>query len=249
MSSHRVIALLLAGACLSCGLKTRTTIEPTGDAIRPEGAVVASSEPAQLDYVLQSGDRLDVIFPYATTQNFSAVIRPDGRITAPLFGDVEAEGLPPTQLAAHLKGLYAGALQRPDAQVSVTQFGPQPIYVFGEVTKPNRFDWSRNLDLVQALSMAGGVLRSAQLGNVVLLHVSTEGAYRYEVHDLKNMLADKAIRPVFLSPRDIVIVPSSTIADIGIWINQYVNTFLPPIDGFLRGRYYWFLAKDAIRNN
>jgi len=253
MKALRALSMLMVGLCLSCGFQARKNLEPEGDLIRAEAAAGQAQElPGgtlpDKEYLLQAGDRLDVFFPSAREQNFSAIIRPDGRITLPLTGDVEAEGLAPGQLSVRITERYAKLLKEPQAQVSVTQFGPQPFYVFGEVTTPSRYDWSRNLDLVQALSMAGGTLRTAELANVVLLRVAADGAYRYEIHDVRNLVGRAGGRPVLLQPRDIVIVPTSTIADVGIWVNQYINTFIPPLDGFLRGRYYWFLARDAGNN-
>jgi polysaccharide export outer membrane protein len=254
MSLRSLVFLLMMGTCLSCSMQSRKSLDPVQSLERVPAdlsAESAQSDNAELwaptDYILQAGDRLDVSFPYAREQSFSCIVRPDGRITSPILGDVDAEGLSPTRLSQSLTVLYKEHLQNSQAQVIVTSFGPQPVYIFGEVQKPARYDWSRGLDLVQILSLAGGPLRTAEMGNVLVLHVSPEGAYRYDVFDLKNLLEDQSARAVYLRPRDIVIVPTSTIADMGIWVDQHINTFIPPIDGFLRGRYYWFLAND--RNN
>ncbi len=249
MKSFRVMTLLLAGLCLSCGLQSRKSLDPAGDLLRqnpqPQDQIAAASGAMPQDYLLQAGDRLDVFFPSAREQNFSAVVRPDGRITLPLTGDVDAEGGTPAALSKRITLAYTNLLKDPQAQVAVTQFGPQPVYIFGEVAQPARYDWTRGLDLVQALSMAGGTQRTAGLANVVLVRVGADGAYRYEVHDVRNLLERGGSRPVILQPRDIVIVPTSAIADVQIWVGQYISTFIPPLDAFLRGRYYWFLARDA----
>lgn len=249
MKSVRVLTLLMAGLCLSCGFQSRKSMDPASDLLRqdplPQDQIGTVAGAMSLEYLLQSGDRLEIYFPSAREQNFVAVVRPDGRITLPLTGDVDAEGSTPVALSKRITQAYTNLLKDPQAQVAVTAFGPQPVYIFGEVANPARYDWTRGLDLVQALSMAGGTQRTAELANVVLVRVGADGAYRFEVHDVRNLVEQGIRLPVILQPRDIVIVPTSAIADMQIWVGQYISTFMPPLDAFLRGRYYWFLASDA----
>lgn len=267
MKAHFLFGLALMGLTFlsSCGLRSRSSIEPlTEDAHEVADQVaavvgdkaIAPSDPAAsyitelstAAYRIQTGDQLTVFFPGAPEQQFDALVRPDGRITLPAFGDMQTAGLTTEELSASITEAYGSLLMKPRAVVSVTHSVPANFYVFGEVSNPAVYSYTTGLDLMGALSTAGGVQRTASLSNIIVLRVNPQGVYSYQVHNLNDMLDEDMPMPIWLAPRDIVVVPSSTIADIGIWVDQYINTFLPPIDTFLRGRYYWRLADDTINN-
>lgn len=252
-----LLIVALAGTIItsSCSLRPREELEPMDGiqslTVQHEAAYIAA--PGQVDqpiddhrYLLQPGDQIEVYFPVVKDYNFSASIRPDGFITLPMFGDEAAEGYSPEELATNISLKYSQVLRDPHSVVNVIRTGPQYIYVFGEVKQPNRYDYNQGIDLLNAITAAGGPLRTASLEQVVVVHVSSDGAYQYKVYNLNDLLEKSSPQPVLLNPRDIVVVPTSSIADFSIWINQYVTTFLPPIDTFLRGRYYWYLADDLI---
>lgn len=241
---QRILVLICATAMAlfagSCSIRNRPTLIPD----RPDTITESIQPLVQTDYYMQVSDQLSVYFPSTPAFNFQAKVRPDGRVTSPLYGDVVAEGKTPQGLADELKALYAKELNDPRVVVSVTEFGPQPIYVLGEVKSPNRYVWERGLDLIQAVGMTGGTLRTANLKDVIVMRVAGDGSYSYTAYNMQSLQGGRQM-PVLLHPRDIVIVPTSTIADIGIWLEQYVNIWIPPLDLFLTGRYHWFLAKNA----
>ena len=246
-----VVGLLL---CTSCSLRSRDTLEAEIPDLAPpvehDVSQPAPSVPsADTRYLIQPADRLDVFFPAATDFGFKAMVRPDGYVTLPHFGDLLAEGRTAEELAAAISRQYAQVLRDPHAVVGLTETGPQPYYVFGEVNRPNRYDHERGLELLSAISAAGGARRTAALSSVIVIRVGADGAYSYQDYDLNDLLDADSPRPVWIQPRDIIVVPTSTIADIGIWIDQYVRVFLPPVDAFLRGRYYWYLASDLLDND
>ena len=251
------LALFVSLLCGSCSLRSRDTLAPVEQqvpAVEVEEPLADASllPPAMMSqdqgYLIQPGDQMAVYFPSAADYGFTALVRPDGRITLPLYGDLLAEGQTPESLADAIERRYASTLRDSRAVVGLTATGPQPVYVYGEVGSPNRYTYTRGLDLMSAITTAGGALRTASLSNVVVIRVSPEGAYTYSTHDLNDLLDSSFPQPVWLQPRDIIVVPTSTIADIGLWIDQYIRVFLPPIDSFLRGRYFWYLANDIINN-
>ncbi len=246
----------------ACGLRSRSTLDPEAAKIETINQQIESLAPGNMwttlgnsdstrlangRYTIQEEDKLAVYFPYALSQNFSAHVRPDGRITLPAIGELLVLGMEPVAVADAITNEYASILREPRAVVSIESFAPRSFYVFGEVRRPNKYTYESGLSLMNALSMAGGVERSASLSNIVVLRVSPQNTYSYSIFDLYDLLNRDLPNPIWLQPRDIVVVPTTTIADIGIWVDQYINTFLPPIDTFLRGRYYWKLADDITR--
>jgi polysaccharide export outer membrane protein len=259
----RIAVIGLIGLTLfsACGLRTRKSLDPvpnvvaqnqeTIEAIAADKRLGALSDSMQAEsepvYRIEPDDQLTVFFPGAPKQQFDALVRPDGRITIPVSGDLMVSGRSPEQVSKDITQIYSTFLRKPKAVVSVRSVAPQSFYVFGEVGQPDKYTYSGPMDLMGALSSAGGVARTASLNNVVVLRVDPSGVYNYQVFSLNDLLSNSNPAPVWIQPRDIIIVPTSSIADVGIWLDQYVKTFLPPIDSFLRGRYYWKLGSDVIR--
>ena len=206
------LALLVSLLCTSCSLRSRDTLEPevqqtpaTSAVTQIEGASAPPLPPVvntDAGYLIQPGDKMTVYFPSAADYGFAALVRPDGYITLPFFGDQMAEGRTPEELAKAVTKRYSNILRDSRAVVGLTETGPQPIYIYGEVSKPNRYVYSRGLDLMSAITTAGGTLRSASLSNVIVIRVSAEGAYTYQSHNLNDLLDSSFPQPVWLQPRD-----------------------------------------------
>jgi protein involved in polysaccharide export with SLBB domain len=255
------VLALLTGALLAliitgCSLRGRSQMEaqaplPAADSIEPAGiAETIGVMPAEgvpptfaAQYRLTTGDQLQVRFPELKNLDFPAVVRPDGYITTPRTGDMPAMGWTPTQLADSIAAAYGREFRSPRATVQVTGFGPQHFYVFGEVKNPNRYTLDQPMELIGAITRAGGFLRSAVPGNIVVVKVSPDGRYAFSLHDLNDIL-EQTSPPYWLEANDIVIVPKSAISNAADFVRDYVMTFIAPIDAFLRGRYYWQLVQD-----
>ena len=126
----------------------------------------AADEPA---YLLNPGDELLISVWKEEDLNRDTLVLPDGTVSFPLAGQVEAAGLTPQQLERAI----AGKLQRyiPDAMVSVSvvKAAGNRIYVIGEVNRPGEYQPDRPLDVMQALSLAGGLTPFASEEGIVVL--------------------------------------------------------------------------------
>ncbi len=83
-------------------------------------------------------------------------VRPDGKITMPLIGEVRAAGQSPLQLTASLKQLLTQYLNNPDVSVSVTEVRSRKFYIDGEVNRPGSFALVTPTSVLEALSRGGG---------------------------------------------------------------------------------------------
>jgi len=130
----------------------------------------ASPAPAvALDYRLQPGDILTISVWKEKDLESEVLVRPDGGLTFPLAGEIKAEG----QTVATVRQTLVDRLKRyipdPVVTVSVKQIGGNHIYVIGKVTRPGEFPFNRPLDVMQALSLAGGTTPYAALNDIVIL--------------------------------------------------------------------------------
>jgi len=180
------------------------------------------------EYRLQVGDQLDVKFFYNPELNEQVTVRPDGRISLQLVHEIMVAGLTPSQLTDSLTKLYAPKLNKPEIVVIVRSFSAQRIYVDGEVTKAGMFPLIGFMSVLQAISQAGGVKDSARTTEVIVIR---RGADNKPL--VIPVILDKAIdgtdmsQDIVLRPFDIVFVPKSPIANVNVWVDQYVRKNLP----------------------
>ncbi|MCA9785749.1 MAG: hypothetical protein KC488_04270 [Candidatus Cloacimonetes bacterium] len=253
--------LLLLLIVSGCALRSREHLEPAVEVYEDTLAAAAfqvleQAQPANgapsMDrpdgrYTLQPADEFRVSFPRIPEENFEGVVRPDGYITSPRYGDLMAMGLAGHELADSLGALYAKDYLGVHPTVTLTRTGSQYVYVYGAVKTPDRYEWDGSLDLLSALTMAGGPDTRGKLKSVIVVRVGYGGVYTYSVHDLQSMLSSTGTAPIWLQPRDIVIVPNRLISDIQQFISDYIMTWIPPVDAFIRMRYYWRLGNDVLQ--
>lgn len=187
----------------------------------------AATAPVVRPYVIQVADHLGIRLYDHPDLSEDVVVRPDGRISLQLVGDVQAAGVEPSALAARLESAYRSEFATPRVTVLVRELGAR-VYVGGEVAKPGPVPLSANLTLVQAVQEAGGFLPSAHLSQVVLIRRDAEGRPTGYALDVRPVIGglDPA-KDVPLQPYDIAFVPPSKIADVNLWVKQYIRDNLP----------------------
>ncbi|MFL5379465.1 MAG: polysaccharide biosynthesis/export family protein, partial [Myxococcales bacterium] len=128
-------------------------------------------------------------------------VRPDGKITLPLVGDVEAEGKTPAELETAVQKKLTPLVRDPRVTVLVHDINGSRVYVTGMVTHPGAFPLRSSMDVLQALAMAGGLAEFADRGEITILRADG----RRNVVDYDDLVNGKA-RPK-LGSGDTVVVP------------------------------------------
>lgn len=165
------------------------------------------AQPISSEYSLRAGDQLEVsVWKEAELQR-SVIIRPDGKFSFPLTGEVQAHGRTPDQVRAFIEEKLKPYIPEPVVTVTVTGVGGNSVYVIGQVNRPGAFVMNPQLNVLQALSVAGGMTPFAKLDNIIIIR-SAGGAqqtlpFRYnqvsEGKDLKQNIT--------LEAGDVVVVP------------------------------------------
>ncbi|MBY0469262.1 MAG: polysaccharide export protein [Burkholderiaceae bacterium] len=124
-----------------------------GQQVDLTGGVVIT-DPA---YVIGPEDALDISVWKDETLKSSALVRPDGGISFPLAGDFIVAGKTASQVRDELVKRLEKFIPEPVVTVSVVRVASYRIYVIGRVNKPGDFQVGRNVDVLQALSIAGGM--------------------------------------------------------------------------------------------
>jgi len=126
---------------------------PTGSEKTPEGSA-AAVDPNK--YLIGPEDIIFIRVWREPDFTLPAAVRPDGKITMPLIGDVQAADQTPTQLTKALTELLGKYLNNPDVNVIVTDVRSKKYYIDGEVTKPGSYLLVTPTTVLEALSIAGG---------------------------------------------------------------------------------------------
>jgi polysaccharide export outer membrane protein len=159
------------------------------------------------DYVIGPGDVLAIVFWRETDMSAEVIVRPDGRISIPLLNDVEAVGLTPEQLRERLVAAAQRVVQDPNVTVVVKQIHSRRVFITGEVGKPGPYPLLGSLNVLQLISMAGGLLEYADDKNISIMR-NEKGqttSFRFNYRDFVNRKNLK--QNIELRPGDTVIVP------------------------------------------
>jgi protein involved in polysaccharide export with SLBB domain len=171
---------------------------------------------------------MDVKFFYNPELNESVTVRPDGRVSLQLAHEIPAAGLTPAELTQVLKQNYARELDQPEITVIMRTFEGQRVYVDGEVNRPALVPLAASMTLLQAISLAGGLKESARTSEIVLIRRGAAGKPSVFSVDLARVLdGTDTGQDVALMPFDVVYVPRSPIANVNLWVDQYVRKNLP----------------------
>jgi polysaccharide export outer membrane protein len=189
--------ILLSTAFAQSAQPAPAPAQPTGT---KSGAAAVSP-----DYRLSPGDKLRVEVYKDTQLSQSLQIRPDGKITLPLLGDIPAAGRTPTELRDALTASLREYITNPVVTVIVVEATPATIYVMGEVNKPGTLSMTGPVSILQALAMAGGFKDFAHTKDIKILRKSATGVRTLQFNYNEAIKGNGT--PMMLEPGDTVIVP------------------------------------------
>ena len=153
-------------------------------------------------YVLRFGDTLNLrVVENEKLEIKDQPIRPDGRISLPLIGEVDAGGLTLPQLTQRVTKAYSKYYVEPHIIVNVAKFRPLAISVIGLVNKPDTFKVDEPVHLLQAIGLAGGIDRMRGDVHRILI-ARTNGTHKFV--DLQDVMEGKIEDNVLLYDGDTV---------------------------------------------
>jgi polysaccharide biosynthesis/export protein len=177
-----------------------------------QGSGAAATRPAPTgglnvppDYRLVVGDKLRIEVYKDAQLSQSLQIRPDGKITLPLIGDVMASGQTPLALRDAIATSLKEYITNPVVTVIVVETQPQTFSVMGEVNHPGVHPYKGMVTMLDALAMAGGFKDFANTKNIMIQRSTATGLQRIPFNYKDAVKRDS--KPVFVQPGDIIVVP------------------------------------------
>jgi polysaccharide export outer membrane protein len=162
---------------------------------------------AEGDYIIGPGDVLDISVWKDEALTKLVTVLPDGKITFPLIGEAKAGGKTVAQLKEELEKKLNRYAPGVDLSLLVQQVNSMLIYVIGRVNNPGRFVLNANVDVLQALSMAGGLNPFAKRGKVKIYRKTPRGTEIFNF-DYDDVTGGKNLEQnIMLKRGDVIVVP------------------------------------------
>jgi polysaccharide export outer membrane protein len=196
----RLRASLCALALAICGA-------PLFAANPPPPAAPATSGPPVEVYTVKPGDVLSVAVWKEPDLQGPVLVRPDGTFSFPLAGQIDARGRSVPELQQMLTDKLKKYISDPVVTVSISEVKGNKVYVLGQVNKPGEFVVNPRVDVMQALSMAGGTTAYAALGDIMILRRTESGQQSLPFHYADVARGRNLQQNIMLQAGDVVVVP------------------------------------------
>ena len=173
----------------------------------PDVALDSSQTLDQQTYRIGSEDVLEIMVWKNPDLSREVSVRPDGKFSLPLLGEVMASGRTVPEVTAEIsKRLQVYYKEPPKVSVIVQQVNSYAIYIMGSVEQPGKYVVKTGTTFLQALAIAGGFKEYAVPNTIVLRRHGTDGEEQAFRVRYKEVVAGRS-KNVMMQPGDTVIVP------------------------------------------
>jgi len=159
------------------------------------------------DYRLHAGDSITISVWKELDLQRKVMIRPDGRFSFPLAGEVQAAGRTADEVRIALESQFEKYIPEAVVTVIVEDFSGNRVYVIGQVTKPGMFVMNPSLTVLQALSLAGGATPFAKLDDISIIRGSGTSQKMLPFRYSQVVEGKSLAQNVTLESGDVVVVP------------------------------------------
>ena len=164
------------------------------------------------DYIIGPEDVLEITVWRNQDLSKVVAVRPDGRISMPLIGDVTAVGRTPSQLTEEIASRLKEFKENPSIAIVVKEVNSYAVFILGEVQRPGKYPLKSKTTLLQGITIAGGFTPTAARNKMVLFRFLDNGTgdERMKASYDDIVLRDGSRQNVELKPGDTVVVPAET---------------------------------------
>jgi polysaccharide export outer membrane protein len=169
-----------------------------------------SSQVAEIDpstYRVGPEDMLEISVWREDTLKKEVLVRPDGGMSYPLIGEVQAAGKTVLEIREEIAKRLERFIPDPAVSVAILKVGSQRVYVIGRVNKPGDYAIGRYVDVLQALSMAGGLTPFADSNAIRVMRREGERQIVLPFEYSRVVRGQKLEQNIQLRGGDVVVVP------------------------------------------
>jgi polysaccharide biosynthesis/export protein len=203
-TSRSRLAVATAALCLTAAMPAVASPHSGADKKAPAPAPTAASSLPE-EYRMSPGDKLRIEVYKDPQLSQSVQVRPDGKVTLPLIGDIVASGRTPIELRDGIGAALKEYVTNPTVTVIVVEAAAATAYVMGEVNHPGAVNLTSPLTVLQALAVAGGLKDFADAKKIRILRKDATGEQMIPFNYKDALKSPRA--PIYLRPGDTVVVP------------------------------------------
>ena len=174
------------------------------------------------EYVIGLEDVLGISVWQNEELTMEVAVRPDGRISYPLIGDLPAMGLTLNELDIIITGRLREYVREPQVSIMIKKLGGKKVIVLGEVKSPGVYRFTGEAKLLEVIGLANGFTEDATLKNVLVIRgdIRNDRAKANSINVAKVWKEGRMDNNVLIEPMDIVYVPRSTIGNLNLFLRQ-----------------------------
>ncbi len=166
------------------------------------------NKPSKDEYVIGPEDVLAINVWKEPEISRSVPVRPDGKISLPLVGDLPASGLTTDKLRDNIAAKLKEYISDPEVIVIVQEVKSRTFNIFGKVQKPGDYPMAKPMTVLDAIAVAGGFLDFAKTSKVYVLRREVDGSRRMLPFNYKLVIKGQGLEQnVELQPGDTIVVP------------------------------------------
>ena len=207
--THIVAPLRLVAGCglllaWSTGAAAQTA-PPAAPQATPRAVGSVAEVPGE--YVIGPEDVLGIVFWRDADMTGDVTVRPDGKITLPLVGDILAVGLTPGGLKEAIEKAATKYQKDPTVTVVVRQINSRKVYITGMVATPGAYPLTGPRTVMQVIALAGGLTEFADKKNITILRVEGGQTKTFRLNYSDVAKGKNTQQNILLKPGDVITVP------------------------------------------
>jgi polysaccharide export outer membrane protein len=186
---------------------TAVSAEDELEAVSAEEETLLASANETDSYHVGAGDVLKIIVWKNEEISGDYLVRPDGRVTLPLVGDVISAGRTTEFISAQISQMLKEYIETPYVSVIISDAASNIVYVLGEVVVPGAYKIMDKLTVLQALALAGGFTEFARRDEMVLVRLEGKKQTRINISFRQILRSEDGGNNLLLKRGDTLVVP------------------------------------------
>jgi polysaccharide export outer membrane protein len=201
-----LLPALVPGLAQQVGKPVLAVDPPAASATEPTAPPSAGPSAVTANYIIGPEDSLQITVWREPTLSATLPVRPDGKISLPLIGDIPAAGFTPMQLAADITTRLKQFVTDPVVDVTVLAVNSKHVFLIGEIMHVGPLAITPGMTILQAIATAGGLTPYANKKHIYILR-GDPGHQQKIPFDYTRAVKKGDMQGVALTPNDTIVVP------------------------------------------
>src|SRR5215471_10190431 len=203
-----LLALLVSASIAAWAQSIPANLKNSASSSRSNSATTSRDTTVADDYVIGSDDVLAINVWKEPDLSRTVPVRPDGKITLPLVGDITASGSTPKQLQSNLEQDLAKYISKPAVTVIVQEPKSHKFNIVGQVQKPGSYLLTTPMTVLDAIALAGGFRDWAKVKSIYVLRAGANGARTKLAFNYKKVIKGQSNEQnIQLQTGDTIVIP------------------------------------------